>query len=63
MEFKSNINGGYWNATAIIPWEYFPPNVDKMNSYAIHGSGIGRMYEALYPVPLEEIKEGQGPNL
>nr|XP_034968499.1 UPF0462 protein C4orf33 homolog isoform X1 [Zootoca vivipara] len=62
LTFKADINGGIWNGTAIIPWDYFPPGVDKMNSYAIHGSGVGRMYEALYPIPQEEIKEGQGPN-
>uniref|UniRef100_A0A8D0H3M7 Uncharacterized protein n=1 Tax=Sphenodon punctatus TaxID=8508 RepID=A0A8D0H3M7_SPHPU len=60
--FKADINGGKWNGTAIIPWNYFPPGVNKMNSYAIHGSGIGRTYEALYPIPREEIEEGQGPN-
>ncbi|XP_054845463.1 UPF0462 protein C4orf33 homolog [Eublepharis macularius] len=62
LAFKADINWGNWNGTAIIPWEYFPPGIDKMNSYAIHGSGIGRMYEALYPIPREEITEGQGPN-
>ncbi|XP_061440252.1 UPF0462 protein C4orf33 homolog isoform X1 [Rhineura floridana] len=62
LAFKADINGGNWNGTAIIPWNYFPPGVDKMNSYAIHGSGIGRTYEALYPIPREEIEEGQGPN-
>ncbi|XP_015261416.1 PREDICTED: UPF0462 protein C4orf33 homolog [Gekko japonicus] len=62
LAFKADINWGNWNGTAIIPWDYFPPSVDKMNSYAIHGSGTGRIYEALYPIPREEIKEGQGPN-
>lgn len=47
---------------AIIPWSYFPPNVNKMNSYAIHGSGQNRTYEALYPIPTEEIVEDQEPN-
>ncbi|XP_053109298.1 UPF0462 protein C4orf33 homolog isoform X3 [Hemicordylus capensis] len=64
LAFQADINWtqGTWHGTAIIPWKYFPPGVDKMNSYAIHGSGLGRTYEALYPVPREEIKEGQGPN-
>ena len=35
----------------------------EMNSYAIHGSGIGRIYEALYSIPREEIEDRQGPNL
>lgn len=34
-----------------------------MNSYAIHGSGDKRTYEALYPIPKEELVEGQQPNL
>uniref|UniRef100_A0A674JG11 UPF0462 protein C4orf33 homolog n=1 Tax=Terrapene triunguis TaxID=2587831 RepID=A0A674JG11_9SAUR len=59
----SDINWNKWNGTALIPWRYFPPGVDKMNSYAIHGSGIGRTYEALYPIPREDIELGQGPNL
>lgn len=48
---------------ALLPWSYFPPNVNKMNSYAIHGSGEERTYEALYPIPKQEIVEGQKPNL
>lgn len=33
-----------------------------MNSYAIHGSGAGRTYESLYPVPQADLVEGQKPN-
>uniref|UniRef100_A0A8C4WGB6 Uncharacterized protein n=1 Tax=Gopherus evgoodei TaxID=1825980 RepID=A0A8C4WGB6_9SAUR len=61
--FEAGINWNKWNGTALIPWRYFPPGVDKMNSYAIHGSGIGRTYEALYPIPREDIEQGQaGPD-
>ncbi|XP_006873270.1 PREDICTED: UPF0462 protein C4orf33 homolog [Chrysochloris asiatica] len=63
LQFEANINGDQWIGTALIPWEYFPPGVDKMNSYAIHGSGTERIYEALYSIPLEEIEIGQGPDL
>ncbi|KAI9563048.1 hypothetical protein GHT06_010505 [Daphnia sinensis] len=42
---------GRWQGQAIIPASYLPPNVTKMNAYAIHGSGVKRTYEALYPVP------------
>ncbi|XP_068719955.1 UPF0462 protein C4orf33 homolog isoform X1 [Montipora capricornis] len=38
-----------WQGTAIIPVDYFPPEVGKINAYAIHGSGEYRQYEALYP--------------
>jgi len=38
-----------WTGTAIIPIDYFPPDVSKINAYAIHGSGVNRRYESLYP--------------
>ena len=38
-----------WSGTAHVPIEYFPPGVNKINAYAIHGSGHARQYEALYP--------------
>lgn len=38
-----------WNGTAKIPIDYFPPEVRKINAYAIHGSGNQRKYESLYP--------------
>ena len=38
-----------WKGRAMIPLEYFPPEVTKINAYAIHGSGNDRQYEALYP--------------
>ncbi|KPP68545.1 UPF0462 protein C4orf33-like [Scleropages formosus] len=62
LSFQASINGGRWTGHALLPWTYFPPGVNKMNSYAIHGSGEGRKYEALYPIPRDEIVEGQKPN-
>lgn len=52
-----------WEGKAYLPWNYFPPNVTKFNSYAIHGSKEKRSYEALYPVPQHELQEGQKPDL
>jgi len=43
--------GNCWEGRAIIPSSYLPPNVTRVNAYAIHGSGENRTYEALYPVP------------
>ena len=63
MSFNASISGDRWVGEALLPWAFFPPNVNKMNSYAIHGSGDGRTYEALYPVPREDLWEGQKPNL
>ncbi|XP_071774251.2 UPF0462 protein C4orf33 homolog isoform X1 [Centroberyx gerrardi] len=62
MSFNAKIVGDKWIGEALLPWRFFPPNVNKMNSYAIHGSGEGRTYEALYPVPREDLAEGQKPN-
>nr|XP_057922448.1 UPF0462 protein C4orf33 homolog isoform X1 [Doryrhamphus excisus] len=62
MVFNATTTGDRWMGEALLPWTYFPPNVNKMNSYAIHGSGERRTYEALYPIPKEEIVEGQKPN-
>uniref|UniRef100_A0A3P9MV96 Chromosome 4 open reading frame 33 n=1 Tax=Poecilia reticulata TaxID=8081 RepID=A0A3P9MV96_POERE len=62
IDFTTTKLGDRWTGEAVIPWTYFPPNVDKMNSYAIHGSGAARTYEALYPIPKADIVEGQQPN-
>ncbi|XP_050972288.1 UPF0462 protein C4orf33 homolog [Labeo rohita] len=62
LSFKVNIENNIWKGEALIPWRYFPPGVNKMNSYAIHGSGAERSYEALYPVPREDLVEGQKPD-
>lgn len=42
-----------WKGKAVIPVDYFPPGVTKVNAYAIHGSGDSRQYEALYPATKE----------
>ncbi|XP_051993909.1 UPF0462 protein C4orf33 homolog [Xyrauchen texanus] len=62
LSFHASIEGKIWKGEALLPWRYFPQGVNKMNSYAIHGSGAGRTYEALYPVPKEDLQEGQGPD-
>uniref|UniRef100_A0A671KD24 UPF0462 protein C4orf33 homolog n=1 Tax=Sinocyclocheilus anshuiensis TaxID=1608454 RepID=A0A671KD24_9TELE len=62
LSFKANIKNKTWKGEALLPWRYFPQGINKMNSYAIHGSGAGRTYEALYPVPREDLVEGQGPD-
>ncbi|XP_020036419.1 UPF0462 protein C4orf33 homolog isoform X1 [Castor canadensis] len=51
-----------WEGKAFLPWSYFPPNVTKFNSFAIHGSKDNRSYEALYPVPQHEFQQGQKPD-
>jgi len=39
-----------WIATAFIPESYLPPNVTRINAYAIHGEDEDRKYEAAYEV-------------
>ncbi|XP_028599152.2 UPF0462 protein C4orf33 homolog [Podarcis muralis] len=51
-----------WNGKAHLPWSYFPPATDKFNAFAIHGSGVNRTYEALYPVPQHDIVAKQKPD-
>ncbi len=52
IDFKViNRTADYWKGEAIIPADLLPPNVTKMNAYAIHGSGDKTVYESLYPVP------------
>lgn len=54
LNFTSSINNGNWSGCAFVPASYFPPKVTKFNAYAIHGSGPGRVYEALYPASAEK---------
>lgn len=42
---------GRWLGQAYIPGEYFPCNVTRFNSFAIHKSEPHRVHMALYPVP------------
>lgn len=42
---------GKWKGSALIPPEYFPPNVSRVNAYAIHGTDKARVYESLFPAP------------
>ncbi|KAK7077657.1 hypothetical protein SK128_025680 [Halocaridina rubra] len=42
---------GQWKGSAMLPPGYFPPNVTRMNAYAIHGTDSAREYQSLYPAP------------
>lgn len=63
LSFKVSKGETKWEGRAYLPWSYFPPNVTKFNSFAIHGSKDKRSYEALYPVPQHELQQGQKPDL
>eukprot|EP00052_Salpingoeca_macrocollata_P017727 m.145047 g.145047 ORF g.145047 m.145047 type:complete len:193 (-) comp20482_c1_seq4:36-614(-) len=47
--YTSKKSDGRWTGRAEIPFSYFPPGVDKVNAYAIHGEGDERTYKAMYP--------------
>ena len=49
LEYSATRTGHSWTGRAIIPSDYLPPNISKLNAYAIHASGSDRKYEALYP--------------
>ena len=38
-----------WYGKAIIPIDYFPPNVDRFNAYSIHDQHVKPIYKSLYP--------------
>ncbi|XP_055131887.1 UPF0462 protein C4orf33 homolog isoform X2 [Symphalangus syndactylus] len=63
LSFRVSRGETKWEGKAYLPWSYFPPNVTKFNSFAIHGSEDQRSYEALYPVPQHELQQGQKPDL
>ena len=49
--YSANRSTDRWTGKAVIDKDYLPPNITKLNAYAIHGSGENRVYEALYPAP------------
>jgi len=51
LNYRSQINRQTkrWYGKAIIPLSYFPPQVDRMNSYAIHDQDVSPIYKSLYP--------------
>ncbi|GAB1601412.1 UPF0462 protein C4orf33 homolog isoform X3 [Argonauta hians] len=57
LQIITEIKNSRWRGVAYIPEDYFPPNITKFNSYAIHGTGENKTYLSLYPTP-----EGQYPN-
>lgn len=51
IAYSANRSTYRWTGKAVIDKDYLPPNITKLNAYAIHGSGENRVYEALYPAP------------
>ncbi|OGR03804.1 MAG: hypothetical protein A2511_05580 [Deltaproteobacteria bacterium RIFOXYD12_FULL_50_9] len=51
MAYATQITGSCWQATAHLPLSSLPTNPNRINAYAIHGSGKDRRYLAAFPVP------------
>jgi hypothetical protein len=51
LNYRSQINRqtNRWYGKAIIPLDYFPPQVDRFNAYAIHDQDVKPIYKSLYP--------------
>ncbi|UJR38275.1 hypothetical protein I4U23_030947 [Adineta vaga] len=45
-----------WIGQAQIPRALFPAHIDRFNAYAIHGENDQRIYESLYPAPIDSDK-------
>ncbi|CAF2772800.1 unnamed protein product [Rotaria sp. Silwood2] len=45
-----------WYGRVLVPRAHFPAHIDLFNAYAIHGEDDNRIYEALYPAPMESTK-------
>lgn len=63
IEFTATRNDTHWQGVALIPVHFLPPNVGKMNAYAIHGSDPKRVYESLYPVAFNSTAAADFHNL
>ena len=53
MDYTATIDRSQssWKGVAKIPLSYFPVGTNRLNAYAIHGSGTNRIYQSLYPAP------------
>ncbi|XP_076810283.1 UPF0462 protein C4orf33 homolog [Clavelina lepadiformis] len=54
LKYSAKIHGNEWQGNAVIPWDYFPENLNKFNMYAIHGTDPNRAYESLQPAPKDK---------
>ncbi|XP_043917605.1 UPF0462 protein C4orf33 homolog isoform X2 [Protopterus annectens] len=62
VKYEASIKGDKWSGEAFLPWNMFPPGINKFNAYAIHGSEEKRTYEALFPLPKDEAEVQQKPD-
>ena len=50
----TEIEGGRWRCRALLDPRHLPPDIDRVNCYAIHGRADDRRYLAWAPVPGDE---------
>jgi hypothetical protein len=51
IRYETELLGKRWRGAALVPLAYLPPQIERANAYAIHGSNDQRRYSAAYPVP------------
>ena len=51
LDYHVSVAGGVWKGRAIVPAQWLPPGLRRVNAYAIHGAGSHRRYLACFPVP------------
>jgi hypothetical protein len=51
IRYETEILGKRWRGVALVPLSYLPPEINRGNAYAIHGSDDQRRYSAAFPVP------------
>ena len=51
IEFEAHVEGDRWKGRARVPNSCLPDPILRLNAYAIHGTGAGRVYAAWAPVP------------
>lgn len=49
--YRAQIEGGVWRGEAVVDAGLLPPRPWRVNAYAIHGVGAGRVYRAAFAVP------------
>lgn len=51
IHYDTNVDGSRWTGSARIPHAWIPDGCDRLNAYAIHGTGSARRYLAWQPSP------------
>ena len=55
INYQANILDKHWQGIAEIPKEFIPKGLNKINAFAIHGTGENRSYLAWHALPGETV--------